>query len=204
MKKLASKPKLVHFEVNNWISGRDYPAMEPFLSWMKDDLKLQLRDDAWAKENKLCVVVQSVDMSLNFCVTAEESWVQQNCPELLTGYRQFLVCPNSRGEYIGKFGDEFIEPPNYGVHESSYEDGVKNIEDDDFPPILSSDEDGESYSLYTQNDWFKAMVKQVFNVESAKPFVGTAEELVKLIQLAKTYLDAIGYPSSEWKGLLRK
>lgn len=124
---------IVHFEVNDWFTGRDYPDVEPFLTWMKDDLNLQLRNNEWAKQNRLCIITQFVDMSVNFCVTADETWVTQNCPCLLTTHTQFLVHPNKYGEYIGKFNDVFLaySPENYGVHQSKYEDGKEVYYDED-------------------------------------------------------------------------
>ena len=122
---MMNKIELVHFEVNNWFSGRDYPNVEPFLSWLKDDLNLQLKNDEWAKQNKLCIIMQFVDMSVNFCVTATKDWVEHNCSCLLTTHKQFVVQPNESNEYIGKFGDKFLEysPENWGVHQSLFEDG---------------------------------------------------------------------------------
>ena len=30
------KDKVIYFELNNWMSGDDYPDAEPFISWMDD------------------------------------------------------------------------------------------------------------------------------------------------------------------------
>lgn len=49
------KTDVVYFELNNWFADRDFPASEPFMSWMKNDLKIQFRDEAWVKQNKLAV-----------------------------------------------------------------------------------------------------------------------------------------------------
>lgn len=73
--------KLVYFELNNWFSGRDYPNEEPFISWIKTN---KFSDNDWCKENKLVVLVGNIDMSVNWCVTATEEWVKNNCPRLLT------------------------------------------------------------------------------------------------------------------------
>ena len=121
---------VVHFELNNWFAERDYPHAEPYISWMKDDCNLKLNDDEWAKENKLCVVSQAVDMSVNFCVTASRDWVEKNCPSILTEFSTFLRDadtdydtenrnPNKiKGKVYGKFGTEFLDykPENFGVH----------------------------------------------------------------------------------------
>ena len=108
---------IVHFELNNWFAGRDYPDAEPFLSWMRDDLNVKFRDDDWAKENNLSIVACFVDMSQNFCVTASHKWVMENCPELLTKYRQFLRFPEEGDEDIyGQFDHRFAEYGDFGVH----------------------------------------------------------------------------------------
>ena len=123
--------KVIYFEVNNWFSERDYPDAEPFLTWLKDDLNLQFRNENWVKENKLCVVEQIVDMSVNFCVTATKNWVKSNCPCLFEEkYKKFLRFPDKNGEVYGRFEDTFLEykPENFGITNSIYEDGGILIE----------------------------------------------------------------------------
>lgn len=73
--------EIVYFEINNWFAGRDYPDDEIFRKWIND---YQFRDDEWCKENKLCVMCGAVDMSMNYCVAAPKSWVEEHCPKLLT------------------------------------------------------------------------------------------------------------------------
>lgn len=73
--------EIVYFEINNWFCGRDYPNDEIFRKWIND---CQFRDDEYCKENKLCVMCGAVDMSMNYCVAAPKSWVEKNCPKLLT------------------------------------------------------------------------------------------------------------------------
>lgn len=112
------KSEVVYFELNNWIAGKHYPSSEPFLSWMHDDLKIQFNDETWVKENKLCVVFSFVDMSQNFCITASRGWVENNCPELLTKYQEFLRFPNKYGNVTGQFGCPFLKynESNYGIN----------------------------------------------------------------------------------------
>ena len=98
--------KVIYFELNNWTSGKYYPDDNPFDEWVEDDLFL---DENWVKENKLCVVNSIIDMSFNFCITATEKWVKENCPKLLTDYREFLRYPDEDGYVYGRFGDEFLE-----------------------------------------------------------------------------------------------
>lgn len=108
---------IIYFELNNWRCGRDYPDAEPFISWMGNDFKLQFRNEKWLKEQKLCVAAFFVDMSQNFCITAPKSWVEENCPELLTKYTQFIVTPDEDEEVISKFGYYFLpyKECNYGL-----------------------------------------------------------------------------------------
>ena len=108
---------IIYFELNNWCANVDYPNAEPFLSWLKDDLKLKFRDENWVKENKLCVVEQIIDMSVNWCITAKKEWVEQNCPSLLTEFESFQRYPDERGEVVGRFDTTFLEycDENIGV-----------------------------------------------------------------------------------------
>ena len=107
-----SNNDIVYFELNNWFAGEDFPDDEPFIGWMSDDLHIRFRNEAWVKENKLCVVACFVDMSQNFCVTATKDWVQENCPKLLTDYQRFIREPEDEeypDEVYGRFGHEFLQ-----------------------------------------------------------------------------------------------
>ena len=72
---------IVHFTLNNWMVGEDYPPGEPFATWMS---QYTLCNDAWCKEQKICVYYGNIDMSVNYAVTATREWVEKNCPKLLT------------------------------------------------------------------------------------------------------------------------
>ena len=134
--------EIIYFEINNWFCGRDYPDDEIFHKWIND---YQFRDDEWCKENKLCVMCGAIDMSMNYCVAAPKSWVEKNCPKLLTDeefeykiitsrgfkdevkvtvtthkkkYSDFLCHPDSDGYVYGHISDwEFPEycEENFGV-----------------------------------------------------------------------------------------
>lgn len=125
---------IIYFELNNWYAGVDYPADEPFLSWMRDDLNICFRSDNWCKQNKLCVVTECIDMSSNFCITAAKSWVEDNCPKLLTNYEQFLRFPDEDGEVHGRFGTHFLEysEENFGVTWNADEEYDDFEEDDEY------------------------------------------------------------------------
>lgn len=124
---------VVYFELNNWFSGRDYPNEEPFITWCGDDCNLYFSNEAWVKANKLCVVESLVDMSVNWCITAQREWVEKNCPKLLSDesiyvevlrptpsressiqtiaypYKSFIRIPDEDGDVYGRFGTLFKE-----------------------------------------------------------------------------------------------
>ena len=118
-----SKTDIICFELNSWTRYGDYPNAEPFISWMGYGIDFAFKNEKFAKKNKVCVVCHRVEMSMNFCVTAKKSWVEKNCPELLTKYMQFLRWP---GQYskngwpvYGVFDTEFLPycDENIGVYE---------------------------------------------------------------------------------------
>lgn len=115
---------IVYFELNNWFPGDHYPAEEPFITWIGNDLNIYFNNEEWVKENKLCVVRSIIDMSVNFCVTATIDWVEKNCPKLLTEYKKFLRYSDEDGDVYGQFGDEFLEysEENFGIEYINEED----------------------------------------------------------------------------------
>lgn len=138
---------VVYFELNNWFSGRDYPNAEPFLTWCKNDLNLYFSNDEFVKQNRLCVVMQNIDMSVNWCITAPKSFVLENCPKLLSGettksslvtrssagtvrtdedvpYSRFLRFPDEYGEVYGRFGTEFLPYADENI-------GITFLDDED-------------------------------------------------------------------------
>lgn len=97
--------EIIYFELDNWFAGENYPNAEPFLTWMKDDLHLKFEDDNWCKENKLCVEAGPIDMSICFCISAPKSWVEANCPKLLTdeecgNYAIYSHFDKDKGEWV--------------------------------------------------------------------------------------------------------
>ena len=101
--------EIIYFELNNWMPSQDYPDNDRFLEWFGDDLNLRFNNENWIKENKLCVRRTIIDMSLNYCVTATKSWVEANCPELLTDYTKFLRYPDEDGDVYGRWDTLFAE-----------------------------------------------------------------------------------------------
>ena len=57
-------------------------------------------------------------MSCNYCVSAKENWVKENCPELLTKYTEFIREPEDEEETpYGRFGCHFklYNKNNFGL-----------------------------------------------------------------------------------------
>ena len=125
--------EVIYFELNNWSRGRDYPATEPFIGWMERHLLPIFRNEKWVEENNLCIRASIVDMSQNFCITATKEWVEQNCPELLTKYTQFLREPDKYGDVEGQFGCPFLEydESNIGLDWWSDEEDEPEEEDEE-------------------------------------------------------------------------
>lgn len=101
--------EVIYFELNNRMPGCDYPNARPFTDWMGKDLKQQFRNEKWIKENKLVVVESVVDMSFNYCISTTKEWVEENCPELLTKYTDFIRKPDEDDEVYGRFACPFLE-----------------------------------------------------------------------------------------------
>jgi hypothetical protein len=119
--------EIIYFELDNWFGGRDYPNAEPFISWMGKDYGFCFGNDEWCKENKLCVEAGPIDMSTCFCISAPRSWVEKNCPKLLTdeecGSYTYIEYTNKDGERVREKRYEsctyskFVCKPNkYGIH----------------------------------------------------------------------------------------
>ena len=100
---------VIYFSVNNWGSGNYYPPTENFEKWMGDDLNQRFTDDAWCKENKLCVYYGIIDMSINYTVSASREWVEKNCPELLTDDEYTLEDIERKKKY-----SDFVYTPEEG------------------------------------------------------------------------------------------
>ena len=112
--------KVIYFSVNNWFLGRDFPDTPNFRKWLGDDLNQTFMDDAWAKENKLCIRHGTIDMSFNYVVSAPREWVEKNCPELLTDdeYTYGIMSHSKDGEkrtdYTKKYSDFVFKPEEDG------------------------------------------------------------------------------------------
>lgn len=123
--------EVIYFSVNNWFSGRDYPPTDNFKKWLGNDLNQTFRNDEWAKENKLCIYYGCIDMSFNYTIAAPRSWVEKNCPELLTDneYTYYIIIHQpKRKKLFGGYEYEDVEEE----HKKKYSDFVdKPTEDGD-------------------------------------------------------------------------
>lgn len=105
---------VVYFSVNNWFGGRDYPELPIIEHGLYDEGWFSKND--WVEEQKLCIKAGPIDMSMNYCITAPRSWVEDNCPELLTDeeYTYDLILHDSTGDhrvtYTKKYSDFVFEP----------------------------------------------------------------------------------------------
>lgn len=145
---------IIHLQLNNWFSGRDYPSEEPFIYWISNN---KFCDDEWCKENQLCVNAAYLDASINWCIAAPRTWVEEHCPIILSEdnftyftqqsywndeidkaewktiqhvkwYSEFIVHGDE-----GRWGTHFPEykEENYGVHwEVEDVDGHYHVEGD--------------------------------------------------------------------------
>ena len=106
--------EIIYFELNNWMSGKDFPNDDGiFEKWCGDDSKLYFNSDRWCKENNLVVTLTRIDQSYNWCIGATKKWVEENCPELLTKYTNFLR-PTKESRFDQPF-KEYSEE-NIGLH----------------------------------------------------------------------------------------
>lgn len=142
---------IVFFKCNNWFCGRDYPDSKTFREWMRNDLNLTLRDDSFAKKNRLCIHYGILDMANGFTVSAPREWVEKNCPEIIGS--QFEVVPKE-GETVPSedyYGIPFREykEENFGVeyYEVNWyddEDDSDDYDEDEEIPVKEDSSDNGS------------------------------------------------------------
>lgn len=126
------KKEVIFISVNNWFSGRDYPPTKNFRKWLGDDLNQTFRNDAWAKENKLCIYYGIIDMSQNYTISAPREWVEKNCPELLTDeeYTYYTITSRPKKKIFGGYEYEEVREE----HKKKYSDFVYAPEDGEDTP----------------------------------------------------------------------
>ena len=111
------KEEIIYFEINNWFEGRDYPNDDIFRKYVDEN---QFSDDEWCKKNKICSMAGNIDMSTNWCVAAPRSWVEANCPDLLTDKEcTYVLCSygkdgEKRTEYTKKYSEFLCHPDEDG------------------------------------------------------------------------------------------
>ena len=118
--------EIIYLQFNNWFSGRNYPREEPFIEWVA---KRKLCDDEWCKEQGICVNVEPIDMSVNYIVAAPKSWVEENCPMLLTDESYTYTVNSKRGdeiewrqeEHTRRYSDFVVKPDEDGEYHPWYD-----------------------------------------------------------------------------------
>lgn len=150
-----NQEEIIYFEVDNWFCGRDYPNEEPFLTWMKDDMNLTLKNDDWAKENKLCIMAGPIDMSICFCVAAPRSWVEATCPKLLTD--EIMQYETITSHYSGKLGKwidkhekHYKKYSDFRCYPDKYGDVCGHISGWRFPEYRE-----DNYGVEWNNSWWE-------------------------------------------------
>ena len=115
--------EIYYINLNEW-DYNGHPNSDPFHDWM-DDTKLDtyLRNEQFAKDNKICVRWFIIDMSVQFCITAPKSFVDKLCPCLWEEENKKFIKPASDfpddeppeswlygeyGEYFLPYTDEYI------------------------------------------------------------------------------------------------
>jgi len=88
---------IIYFSVNDWGPGNFYPDTDNFRKWLVEEPENYFGNDNWVKENKLCIVVDMIDMSCNYTVSAPIQWVKENCLEILGSDFQYF--PDEGKEY---------------------------------------------------------------------------------------------------------
>ena len=78
--------EIIKVSVNNWWAGNDYP--EDFEMELEPG-KSPFLDKNFCKENKLCVIVGTIDMSVNYTITAPADWVKKHIPSVLSTKFQY-------------------------------------------------------------------------------------------------------------------
>ena len=155
---------VIYFSVNNCMCDEYYPPTENFKKWLGNDLNQSFRNNAWCKENKLCVYYGTIDMSTNYTVSASRDWVEKNCPELLTNDEYTYTTRTGKYQYNVALKDiklvwEDIE------HKKKYSDFVyvpeegEDIPDNDYignMPFMEYCEENFGCAYY-ETDWMKGI-----------------------------------------------
>lgn len=138
---------IVHFTLNNWMVGEDYPPGEPFETWMS---QYTLCNDAWCKEQKICVYYGNIDMSVNYVVTATREWVEKNCPKLLTDESYTYTEIIYRGYDLKEEKEITAKYSDFVIYEDDDEEEVNNKFD---WPLLEYKEENFGSFIYKDQEW---------------------------------------------------
>lgn len=93
---------IVYIELDDWFCKEDYPDIDIIKEWLHyTNLDKYLRNDEWAKSNKLCIKWFFIDMSVNFMITAPLSFVKAIIPDILKEENsKFVKYPDGEEETL--------------------------------------------------------------------------------------------------------
>ena len=92
--------EILYIEIDDWFPDNDYPRIDVIEKWLDAyNLDTYLRNDEWAKSNKLCIKWFFIDMSVNFMITAPLSFVKAVIPDILKEENsKFVAYPTEDGK----------------------------------------------------------------------------------------------------------
>jgi len=118
---------IICFEVNDW---EKYPKFfDEWFDYSENDKhsgENWLIDlDTYAKENKLCIKVTNIDMSVSLTVTAPKNWAIKNCCELFEKeWEEYLyvdqACGYPSGEVFFDWKEENFGAINIGDNNDAW------------------------------------------------------------------------------------
>jgi hypothetical protein len=122
--------EIVYIELDDWFPDNDYPKIPIIEEWLHHtNLDKYLRNDEWAKSNKLCIKWFFIDMSINFMITAPLSFAKEVIPDILKEENAKFISYHiengklSESRYTNEYFLEYKEE-NFGSFE--YPDGDDN------------------------------------------------------------------------------
>lgn len=123
--------EIVYIELDDWFPDKDYPRIPIIEEWLNAfNLDKYLRNDEWAKSNKLCIKWFFIDMSVNFMITAPLSFVKEVIPDILKEENsKFVKYPTEDGKpprsrYVTN--EWFFEYKEENIGSFGYPDGDDN------------------------------------------------------------------------------
>jgi hypothetical protein len=122
---------IVYIELDDWFRDNDYPRIPIIEEWLNAyNLDKYLRNDEWAKANKLCIKWLFIDMSVDFMITAPLSFVKEVIPDILKEENaKFITYPTEDGKLPESrycYNEYFLEYKEENIGSFEYPDGDDN------------------------------------------------------------------------------